>query len=225
MAVSQIVIYETYAAPFVTSVQLIDESSTSTTVFSGTDSTSCGSTLRIPVWPAVVARTVKINTLAVSAYEEIDAVQLCGTVVPFPPTAPPLPPIPPTSPPPCAGQIDVVMVLDNSGSVGSERFNVLAFARSVVGAFKLGSNSAQIGYTEFDATAVTREALTSDLSVLSADIDNAPGPGSGTCISCGLLLGKQVLEGTNARSGVTKVQHCCRDFEPFPAYNPQLTAT
>ena len=64
MIVSLIVVYETFAAPFVTSVELIGHSnSPSTTVFSGADNTQCGAALNIFVPnPTVSAQTIKINT-------------------------------------------------------------------------------------------------------------------------------------------------------------------
>ena len=66
---------------------------------------------------------------------------------PTPPTPPPLPPMAPSSPmspPPCASEVDLVLVLDNSQSVGSERGTVINFARAVVGQFKMGPAAAQV---------------------------------------------------------------------------------
>ena len=69
----------------------------------------------------------------------------------------------------CEGDADA----DNSGSVGSARGTVLDFARALVAYFVLSPTDAQIGYVEFETTAYTLSALTPDLGVISAAIDNA----------------------------------------------------
>ena len=69
MVASRILIYETYRAPFVTSVELVELNSASTTVFAGTDDTSCGSALEVVVPNAVPpVHTIRINTQR-SGYE------------------------------------------------------------------------------------------------------------------------------------------------------------
>ena len=69
MLVNRILIYETYRAPFVTSVELVEFNSVSTTVFAGTDDTACGSALEVVVPNAVQSvHTVRINTQT-SGYE------------------------------------------------------------------------------------------------------------------------------------------------------------
>ena len=146
--VYKVSIYETYGAPFVTKVEAYDAvSGAPTTIWEGTDTdtdtTSCGSAFTVSVDGGLVSNRLRIYT-ATSGYEQIDAVQLCGVVVPGPPSAPPLPPSPPEAPPPCSAQIDMVLVLDNSASVGSQRFSVLSFARAVVVKFEMGANAAQV---------------------------------------------------------------------------------
>jgi len=210
--VGSVVIYETYKSKFVLKVELRDAAEMWHTVFDAvdggdTDDTSCPGQLTVALGPSLLgigSRTVKITT-ATSGYEQIDAVQLCGSPVPPPPQPPPSPPSPPSVPPPCAVEIDVVMVLDNSGSVGAQRPDVLNFARAVVGFFTMGSSEAQIGYVEFEETAYKLSDLTPDLSTISSAINGAPAVGSGTFISGGLALGQTTIEGTNARSGVKKV--------------------
>jgi len=204
MAVSRVLVHETYSAPFVTRVELIGPDGSATAVFSGVDTTSCGSALEVHVSPPVVAAAVRVDTYRHGRYQEIDAVQLCGEVVPWPPSPPPSPPAPPLAPPPCDSEIDLVLVVDNSGSVGGQRPAVLEFARAVVGFFTMGSSAAQIGFVEFDTNAVTHTYLTPDLGAITAAIDKAPPVGSGTWISGGLKLGQEVLMGANARDGVPK---------------------
>jgi len=203
--VHRITIYETNRAPFVNSVEAINSATNSpTTVWQGTDTTTCGSSLDVVIPNGVLADRVKVNT-ATTSYPQIDAVQICGLVVPSPPAFPPSPPAPPAVPPPCSGQIDLVMVLDNSASVGAQRPDVLTFARQVVSFFTMGATAAQIGYVEFHDTVQTFSALTPSLSTISTALDNAPGVGSGTFLSGGIDQGQAVLTGTGARTGVPKV--------------------
>lgn len=200
----KVAIYETYRAPFVTKVEAFLDPSNPTTIWQGTDDTSCGSSLEISFTAGVVADKLKIWTLA-SGYEQLDAVQACGVVIPYPPSPPPAPPTPPSAPPPCSSEVDVVMVIDNSGSVGAQRPEVLNFARQVVGAFTMGATAAQIAYVEFEDTTVTHAALTPNLATILTAIDNAPPVGSQTFLSGGIDLGQSVVTGVGARAGVPKV--------------------
>ena len=200
----RVTIYETYRAPFVTKVEAFLDPSNPTTIWQGTDETSCGSSLELSFPAGVVADKLKIWTL-VSGFEQIDAVQACGVVVPYPPSSPPTPPAPPAAPPPCSSQVDVVLVLDNSGSVGAQRPEVLNFARDVVGAFTMSATAAQIAYVEFETTTVTHAQLTPSLTTILTAIDNAPAVGAGTFLSGGIDLGQSVVTGAGARAGVPKV--------------------
>ena len=193
---SRIYIFETFDAPFVTKVQLVDQDGYSTTtVFSGTDSTACGSALEVIVAAAEVpVQRVMIRTHS-TGYGEIDAVQLCGVPTPYPPVPPPMTPqpiSPPATPPPCDAELEIVLVIDNSGSVAGQRPNVLEFARTIIRYFTVGPSAAQIGYVEFDTTAYTLSELTPDLGAVMSAIDNAPPTGSGTFLSGGLELGQTV---------------------------------
>jgi len=118
---------------------------------------------------------------------------------------PPSPPSPPALPPPCSGEIDLVMVLDNSGSVGAQRPQVIDFARHVVGSFVMGSTAAQIGLVEFHTTVTTHATLTPSLTTISTALDNAPAVGTSTFLSGGIERGHAVVTGTGARAGVPKV--------------------
>ena len=204
--VYRVVIYETNQAPFVTKVDAFEApSGAPTTIWEGTDATSCGSAFTIAIDGDVVSNRLRIYT-ATSGYEEIDAVQLCGVVVPGPPSAPPLPPLPPLAPPPCVAQLDLVLVVDKSSSVGGQRSTILEFARAVVGKFKVGSAAAQIAYVEFCASTTTVSGLTSSLSTITSAIDTAPTWCSGTYLSDGIEKGQAAVTGTEARTGVPKVR-------------------
>ena len=115
------------------------------------------------------------------------------------------PPLPPAAPPPCSAEIDLVMVLDNSGSVGAQRSDLISFARAVVGNFAMGDTAAQIAYVEFETTVATHSALTPSLANITAALDSAPGIGRQTFLSGGIDLGQSVVTGAGARAGVPKV--------------------
>ena len=104
MLATSIEIFETFEAPFVTSVEVIDPGGASTTVFSGPDTTSCGSALTVSLPGALLVAQVKIHT-ATEGYEEIDAVRMTGNFASPPAPSHPSPaqfaPLaPPFSPPP-----------------------------------------------------------------------------------------------------------------------------
>eukprot|EP00966_Prymnesium_polylepis_P280949 6491115-Prymnesium_polylepis.1 len=77
MFASVIEIFETSGAPFVTRVDLLDSKGQRTTVFSGPDSTPCGSALVVRLPAAIQVAQVEIHT-ATTAWEEIDAVKMVG---------------------------------------------------------------------------------------------------------------------------------------------------
>ena len=95
---TSIEIYETFNAPFVTTVELIDPSGAVTTAWSGTDTTVCGDALLVSLAGDVLVKEVRIRT-KVKGWEEVDAVLIRSP--PLPPPPPPLPPPPPspTTPP------------------------------------------------------------------------------------------------------------------------------
>ena len=102
---TSIEIFETWHAPFVTSVEVISPNGQTTIVFSGDDTTACGQALTLSLAGDILVSSVKINTATLSAgYESIDAVRMVGMLMPLvppsPPSAPPAPPAPPASPPP-----------------------------------------------------------------------------------------------------------------------------
>eukprot|EP00966_Prymnesium_polylepis_P037895 879176-Prymnesium_polylepis.1 len=95
-------IFETYRAPFVERVEVIDPEGLARTVYSGPDGTTCGNALTINIRSTSLVAQVKIH-IAASINAEIDAVRMTGSYVsppPAPPVSPPTPPAPPTEPPP-----------------------------------------------------------------------------------------------------------------------------
>ena len=102
---------------------------------------------------------------------------------PRPPGAlptPPLPPSSPPSPPPCEAELELVLVLDKSGSVASVQSSILAFARDLVAQFTLSATGTQMGVVEFSNDAETLIGLSSSLADLYVAIDGASPAGGGT---------------------------------------------
>jgi len=92
-------IFETHDAPFVTSVELIDPSGNISAVFSGPDTTACGSALTLSLSGEILVAQVKIYVESMLTYPEIDAVRMRG-IIPRAPTSPTPPPLLTPAPPP-----------------------------------------------------------------------------------------------------------------------------
>merc|ERR1711938_284656 len=122
---------------------------------------------------------------------------------PAPPGLPPSPPSPspaPPSPPACEVKLELVLVLDKSGSVRAEQSSLLAFAREMVSQFRLdATEGARVGVVEFSSDAATLTPLTGSLSDVLTAIDGASAAGGGTSVSDGLELGRaEVNRGARA---------------------------
>ena len=126
------------------------------------------------------------------------------------PAAPPAPPAAPPAPR-CDALIDIVLVLDRSGSVKPQVDAIKDFADLVLSQFKLDGvdtpgylrpvNMAftRFGLVSFEATATIDTALTGDRTKVSDAIAGFEGSGQ-TCVSCGLDKALKVLNGNNART-------------------------
>ena len=126
------------------------------------------------------------------------------------PAAPPAPPAAPPAPR-CDALIDIVLVLDRSGSVKPQVGAIKDFAHLVLSQFKLDGvdtpgylrpvNMAftRFGLVSFEATATIDTALTGDRSKVSDAIAGFEGSGQ-TCVSCGLDTALKVLNGNNSRT-------------------------
>jgi len=92
---SSVHVHESWGAPFVQSVAVVDSAGAESSIWAGTDSTACGSALSVSVSNPIATKKVKVYTQS-SDYEHVNAVQLCG--IPTPPAAPPPSPSPPWPP-------------------------------------------------------------------------------------------------------------------------------
>lgn len=92
---------------------------------------------------------------------------------------------------------DLVLVLDESGSISPSDFNVLkGFADDVVEAVAadgLFTNGGSVGVVGFASSAQTVIGLNTDATTVRTAIANNPQSGGSTCISCGLNAANTML--------------------------------
>jgi Ca-activated chloride channel family protein len=107
--------------------------------------------------------------------------------------------------------VDIVVALDNSGSMRCEDFrplNRLAVAKRTVADFAEGRQADRIGLVVFSAIATTRCPLTLDHAMLRGfldDVDFTPQEEDGTAIGLGLATAANRLRSSSARSKVVVV--------------------
>ena len=110
---------------------------------------------------------------------------------PPPPLDPPRPPLAPTDG--CASAIDVVLVLDGSGSICSSVKQIRRFVRDLTTAFVLGPAATQFAIVEFDRDAKFLTHLTTDATELETAMANYRCGGL-TSISAGLYAALKELK-------------------------------
>jgi uncharacterized protein YegL len=103
----------------------------------------------------------------------------------------------------CAGFLDLVLVLDESGSILGDFAAVQAFGVGITNTFALSESQAKIGVVSFDNSARVRIGLSADAGAVIAAINGGP-TGGGTDIADGITVGQSVIAG-GGRSGAGKV--------------------
>jgi Ca-activated chloride channel family protein len=104
--------------------------------------------------------------------------------------------------------IDIILVLDNSGSMAAEDFkpkNRLHVAKETVALFVKGRQADRIGLVSFAEKSYTRCPLTLDYPVLDAllqEVELAPRTEDGTAIGMGLATAVNRLKESKAKSRV-----------------------
>merc|ERR1712166_530911 len=103
---------------------------------------------------------------------------------------------------PCDIEMDLVLVLDKSGSMWSYHSQLKEFAKSLVRQFVIGPTSTAIGLVEFSTDARVLSVggvngLSFDADALMQVIDSMASPNGWTHINAGLEMGLQVMLGTN----------------------------
>ena len=100
--------------------------------------------------------------------------------------------------------LDLVLVLDKSGSLQYAQQQVLSFARDLIGQFSIGVGEAQVGVVEFNHDATVLIGLSSSLADLESALSGASAAGGLTSLSDGLSAGLSVLTGAGSRGGVPR---------------------
>lgn len=104
---------------------------------------------------------------------------------------------------------DLVLVLDESGSISSTDFSTLKnFANSVVTAVAndgLFAQGGRVGVVGFATTPETVSGLSTNQAAVSTAITNNPQSGGSTCIACGLNTAASMLPDDPARNQVVIV--------------------
>ncbi|MFB6104423.1 MAG: VWA domain-containing protein [Halobacteriaceae archaeon] len=116
-----------------------------------------------------------------------------------------------------SGDVDVVLVIDDSGSMGSGPGSKLENAKNGAKLFvdAVGA-STQIGVVSFDDAANVDLPLTmvsGNEATIKSAIDGISGGGT-TDIEDGILTGDSVLKGTGSRAGASQVMVLLSDGEP-----------
>jgi alpha-tubulin suppressor-like RCC1 family protein len=91
---------------------------------------------------------------------------------------------------------DMVLVLDESGSIGAANFNLLKqFAHNFVNAQTIGPDANRVAVVLFDNNVRTIISLSSNKAQLLTAIDGIVyGSGPATCIGCGIQVADQILD-------------------------------
>lgn len=103
----------------------------------------------------------------------------------------------------CEKPVDVVLVLDYSGSVAAEQPSIVAFATGLVSRFTLAPDVAQFGVVRYADTSIILSGLVSDANAVNAAIAATPNIGYLTNIEAGLLDAGTVMAAS--RPGVPHV--------------------
>uniref|UniRef100_A0A7S2IAR2 VWFA domain-containing protein n=1 Tax=Haptolina brevifila TaxID=156173 RepID=A0A7S2IAR2_9EUKA len=117
---------------------------------------------------------------------------------PIPPAPPPLPPKPPPPPgpaPPCKAKLDVVVVLDGSGSIHSVDWQrALKFTDSVVDSFHVSMDQVEIAAVQFGSSSETIIGLSADPTAVKAAVSKTRQMRTGTNTYDGFYSSRLILE-------------------------------
>lgn len=124
----------------------------------------------------------------------------------------------------CRSPIDIMLVLDGSGSISSSEFRQMkTFANDLVNSFTIGPADARIGIVQFSWKTQLEIALSDDQAALADTINNLRQFRGGTDIQDGLEEGRTELA-RNGRSGTPQVIILLTDGYHNRDGNPQTEA-
>jgi uncharacterized protein YegL len=165
-------------------------------------------TLATTPTPSSTPTTVMTPTATMTTTVPVTPTATMTTTVPVTPTLTPTitptptPTLTPTSAAACTTQIELMLVLDGSGSIDRREFNSMrTFARNVANSFTIDSDSARIGIVQFSGSAQYETRLSGDASTVVSTIDGMRRRGGGTYIGEGLQLARTELA-DSGRPGV-----------------------
>jgi len=122
----------------------------------------------------------------------------------------------PTLAPSCRAAVDIMLVLDSSGSIGPNDYEkVRGFARAFAASLKVAPDGARIGIVQFSSENQNRLeiGLSDDPTALNAAIRDMRWLAGGTDMDDGLRIGWEELE-ANGRPGVPRVIILMSDGQP-----------
>ena len=82
--------------------------------------------------------------------------------------------------------MDLILAIDNSGSMRSAYLEVEQFAIELINAFELSPTATRVGVVEFRSSASTLISLSHDRGAINAAISNTPYPSGGTNALAGI---------------------------------------
>ena len=108
----------------------------------------------------------------------------------------------------CNAGLDIVFVLDASGSVGSSNFVTMKdFVKSIISSFEIGADKTRVGVIRFASSAsiVIPLGSVNNASQLNTSIDNIVYTGGGTATHLALNLLETAFNNSRASQGVPRV--------------------
>lgn len=103
----------------------------------------------------------------------------------------------------CEKPVDVVLLLDKSGSVSVQQSNIIAFATQLVGRFQVAADKARFGVVRYAEQSAILLQLSEDAGAITGAIALDPALGVLTNIEAGLTDAAAVMGG--ARAGIPRV--------------------
>jgi hypothetical protein len=103
----------------------------------------------------------------------------------------------------CAKPVEVVLLLDTSGSVAFEQPNIVAFAQQLVDRFELAGDKARFGVVRYATVSQIMLPLSDDSATVIGAVDQLPGIGTFTNMYDGMQNANDVMSG--GRTGIPRV--------------------
>lgn len=116
----------------------------------------------------------------------------------------------------CSTAIDAMLVLDSSGSIGIQGYEIVrAFSRAFIASLGVGTGGARVGIVQFSSPDANRleSGLTDDIGALDSVVENMTWLSGSTDMDGGLQMGLDELR-ANGRAGVPKLIVMLSDGQP-----------